>query len=208
MAVLDVVLSRSGFYEASRRMIGAQREMERVLDAVEPAPGSRLLDFGCGNGRLAPLVRGANYIGVDSNPSYIDDARRKYGSANVEFICADLLNLGDLDIAPVDSVLSIGVLHHLDDEVAEAGVRSALSILKPGGVLFTMDPCFEPSQASLARVLMALDRGRFVRHPAEYRRLVERAGGTVDGEVWTGVYAFPYTHWVQRVSAGSDPPNA
>jgi SAM-dependent methyltransferase len=182
-------------------MIGASNEMKRLIEeAVMPVPGQRLLDFGCGNGRLVPHLEGVQYIGVDSNESYIEDARQEYGSPNTVFVCGDVLDLASLDIEPVDHVVSIGVLHHLEDEVAEVALRSALAVLKPTGKLVTMDPCFEPSQASLARVLMALDRGRFVRHPADYRRLVERAGGIVEGEVWTGVYRFPYTHWVQHVT--------
>lgn len=203
MSALDVILAKSRVYEASRRLIGARNEMEQMIGrAVRPAPGQRLLDFGCGNGRLVPFVGGVTYIGVDNNESYIEDARRTYGSPNASFICCDLFDLGSLDIEPVDYVVSIGVLHHLEDEVAEVALRSALSTLKPAGKLITMDPCFEPTQASIARVLMALDRGRFVRHPADYRRLVERAGGEVDGEIWKDVYKFPYTHWVQHVSVG------
>lgn len=184
-------------------MIGASNEMKRVIgEAVTPLPGECLLDFGCGNGRLAPYVDGVKYIGVDSNRSYIENARQQYGSPTTLFVCGDLLDLAQLDIDPVDHVVSIGVLHHLEDDVAEVALRSALAILKPTGKMVTIDPCFEPSQPSFARVLMALDRGRFVRHPADYRRLVERAGGVVKGEVWNGVYKFPYTHWLQHVTRG------
>jgi SAM-dependent methyltransferase len=198
VSILDRVLASSGLYEASRRLIGAQNEMRRLVDeVVHPQPGQRLLDFGCGNGRLVPYLRGTEYVGVDGNQSYIDAASAEYGSPTVHFICGDLLNLGSLAIKPVDTVASIGVLHHLDDNVAEAALRSALAMLRPGGRLITMDPCFEPSQASIARVLMALDRGRYVRHPADYRRLVERAGGSVTQMIWDDVYRFPYTHCVQ-----------
>ena len=152
--------------------------MQRLVDdVVRPQPGQRLLDFGCGNGRLVPFVPQVEYVGVDSNPGYIESARDEYGSPSVEFICGDLLKLGSLGIEPIDVVVSIRVLHHLDDDVAEAALRSALAILRPGGRLITMDPCFEPSQHSIAWVFMALDRGRFVRHPADYQRLVERPVG-------------------------------
>jgi SAM-dependent methyltransferase len=179
-------------------VIGARNEMRRLVDdVVRPQPGQRLLDFGCGNGRLVPFVPQVEYVGVDSNAGYIDAARAEYGSPSVQFICGDLLKLGSLDIEPIDVVVSIGVLHHLDDAVAEAALKSALAILRPGGRLITMDPCFEPSQHSIARVLMALDRGRFVRHPADYQRLVERAGGSVTQEIWHDIYRFPYTHCIQ-----------
>jgi SAM-dependent methyltransferase len=202
MSVLDVLLARSGAYEASRRLIGADNEMEQLVrKAVRPVRGERLLDFGCGNGRLARFVeQDVEYIGVDTNASYVADAHRKYGSPTTTFICGDVSDLSRLVVKPVDHVVSVGVLHHLCDDVAETALASALSILKPDGRLITMDPCFHPAQPSIARVLMALDRGRFVRHPADYQRLVERSGGRCRGELWTGVYRFPYTHWVQYVS--------
>jgi SAM-dependent methyltransferase len=115
-------------------------------------------------------------------------------------VCGDLLDLAALELERVDLVLSIGVLHHLPDDVAVVALRSALSSLASGGRLITMDPSFEPSQRSTARVLMALDRGKFVRHPADYRRLVEAAGGVVDQQIWHDVYRFPYTHCVQSVT--------
>ena len=59
-----------------------------------------------------------------------------------------------------------------------------------------MDPCFEPSQHSVARVLMALDRGKYVRHPEGYRALNAQSFVTHTEHLWTHVYKFPYTHFV------------
>ena len=203
MSILDRVLASANVYQSSRKLIGAHREMQLMVERlVKPLPGQSVLDFGCGNGRLVPFLPEVNYIGVDNNASYIAQATIEHGGPKVRFICGDLFELSKLDIEPVDAVVSIGVLHHLDDEVARVAVASALSILKPDtGRLFTMDPCFEPTQHTIARVLMAMDRGRFVRHPADYVRLVERAGGQTASEIWTDVYRFPYTHCVQTVAA-------
>lgn len=202
MTVLERLLGGSRVYEFSRRAIGARREMETMIERViKPQPDHRVLDFGCGNGRLLAFLPPCDYVGVDSNPSYIDDASERLAGPRARFVCGDLLHLDELDLEPVDHVVSIGVLHHLDDETAETAMTSALKILKPGGRISTMDPCFEPDQPSVARVLMAMDRGRFVRHPADYRRLVERAGGSVQRQqIWSDVYKFPYTHCVQTVT--------
>lgn len=198
MTLLDRVLGSSVAYEASRRLIGAHREMERLRDRViKPVDAIRLLDFGCGNGRLVPFLPTVTYVGVDSNPSYIDAARAEHDRPGVTFICGDVFDLGTFAIEPVDVVVCIGVLHHLDDRTARRALGSARELLRPGGRLITMDPCFEPSQPALARVLMALDRGRFVRHPANYEELVGSTFGAVEQEIWSDVYRFPYTHCVQ-----------
>lgn len=203
MTVLEKLLEGSRVYEWSRRAIGARREMETMIErVVRPEPNQRVLDFGCGNGRLLAFLPACHYVGVDSNESYISDASARLAGPNISFLCGDLLHLDELVTDPVDHVVSIGVLHHLDDETAEAAMSSALKILSPGGQISTMDPCFHPDQHSVARVLMAMDRGKFVRHPSDYRRLVERAGGTVrKQEIWDDVYKFPYSHCVQTVLA-------
>jgi len=201
MAILDHVLGGARVYDLSRRMIGASREMELLTaDVVKPTQGQRLLDFGCGNGRLVPFLPDVDYLGIDNNQSYITEATATKGSALVRFMCADVKDLASFGEEKFDTVVSLGVLHHLSDEVAEPALEAALSLVKPGGRLITMDPCFHPEQASIARVLMAMDRGRYVRHPEDYRRLVERSGGDVSQQIWHHVYKFPYTHCVQVVT--------
>jgi len=201
MAILDHVLGGARVYDLSRRMIGASREMELLTaDVVKASDGQRLLDFGCGNGRLVPFLPNVEYLGIDNNESYIAEATASKGSSRVTFMCADVKELASFGVEPFDTVVSLGVLHHLSDDVAEPALKAALALLKPEGRLVTMDPCFHPEQASVARVLMAMDRGRFVRHPDDYRRLVERAGGTATQQIWHHVYRFPYTHCVQIVT--------
>jgi 2-polyprenyl-3-methyl-5-hydroxy-6-metoxy-1,4-benzoquinol methylase len=195
--VLDRLLASSKLYEGSRRLIGAESEMRKLLDrVVKPTDGMRILDFGCGNGRLVPFVAGAEYVGVDNNSSYIDSATAEHAGPKVQFHCADLDSLASLGIDPVDVVVCIGVLHHLDDSVAAKALSASHDLLKPEGRLITMDPCFEPSQHSVARVLMALDRGKFVRHPEGYRSLISENFITDSESLWTDVYKFPYTHFV------------
>jgi SAM-dependent methyltransferase len=195
--VLQRVLHHSGVYDASRRLIGAEREMRRVVDdLIKPTPGMRVLDLGCGNGRLVPFLPEVDYVGVDNNESYIESALREYAGPNARFLCGDLGEFPRDAIGPFDVAVSIGVLHHLDDETARHAISSAVDRLAPGGRLITMDPCFEPSQRQIARVLMALDRGKFVRHPADYRRLIEPYVAETTDHVWPDVYAFPYTHFV------------
>ena len=59
-----------------------------------------------------------------------------------------------------------------------------------------MDPCFDPNQHSIARVLMALDRGKYVRHPEGYEHLIGERFLLSRRELWPDVYRFPYTHFV------------
>jgi 2-polyprenyl-3-methyl-5-hydroxy-6-metoxy-1,4-benzoquinol methylase len=201
--VLERTLASSKVYEWSRQMIGAESEMRHTVDeVVKPTPGMRVLDFGCGNGRLVPFLKGVQYVGVDNNPSYIESAIAQYAGPDVEFHCADLNDLAAMGIEPVDVVICIGVLHHLDDSVASRALEASANLLKSDGRLVTMDPCFEPSQHSIARVLMALDRGKFVRHPEGYRNLISKSFVSKEERIWTHVYKFPYTHFVTESTVG------
>jgi len=198
VTILERVLHKASLYNFSRQLIGASKEMSLLVDrTITGRPIHRVLDFGCGNGRLVPYLPNVEYVGVDNNPHYIDAATAEHAAASATFICADLNDLEALGIPHFDAVISLGVLHHLPDEVAERALAAAVDLLNPGGSLITMDPCFHPDQSSVARVLMAMDRGRFVRHPNDYRRLVESAGLTVEQQIWSDVYKFPYTHCVQ-----------
>ncbi|MEU1689355.1 methyltransferase domain-containing protein [Micromonospora sp. NPDC005707] len=67
----------------------------RLLDALVP-PGARILDAGCGTGRVAAALagRGHTVVGVDADPVLIDAARADHPGPR--FLVADL---ADLDLA-------------------------------------------------------------------------------------------------------------
>ncbi len=175
--------------------------MSRFLDEhVRPRAGERLLDIGCGTGDLSRLVPELEYVGVDHNPSYVNDGPVSAGHDRPRFVHADLAALSSLEIGTFDVAVAIGVVHHLDDELAERVVRAVHDKLRDGGRFVCIDPAFHPEQRSVARVLMALDRGRFVRHPGDYERIVSSAFTRTERTVRHDLNPFPYTHCVVEAS--------
>ena len=71
----------------------------------------RLLDIGCGNGRICiPLARkGYRVTGVDIGSAYIDDARKRAikNRAEVELICGDMRKLPRLVSGKFDAAFSV-----------------------------------------------------------------------------------------------------
>lgn len=101
--------------------------------------GDRVLDFGCGNGRLARLFHGKNifYIGADQSGGLIARAREKYAEekGSIEFVLLtdDVLPFPD---ASFDCVFSIAALHHIPStQERERTLRELHRVLKPGGRL-------------------------------------------------------------------------
>lgn len=103
-----------------------------------------VLELGCGTGRIAvPLAAsgaatGRRVIGLDSNPSMLDQARRKLRAANVdiELVLGDMrafdLGRDDIDLA-ILSFNTLNVLITLDD--ALACLRCTRRHLAPSGRL-------------------------------------------------------------------------
>ena len=64
--------------------------------------------------------------------AYAKRQTQELGFRNVEYMHADILDLGRLD-SQFDIVESVGVLHHMDDPMA--GWRVLIDCLKPGGLM-------------------------------------------------------------------------
>jgi trans-aconitate methyltransferase len=102
-----------------------------LVDLLDPQPGERVLDLGCGTGHLTAEIagRGAVAIGIDSSAEMVESARAAY--PDIEFFVADAANFSLPD--PVDAVFSNAVLHWVHPP--EGAVRSVRGALKPGGRL-------------------------------------------------------------------------
>lgn len=99
-----------------------------VLDLLEPKPGERILDLGCGDGALtAELVRrGCSVVGLDTGLDMVRAARERGIDAHV----GDGHSLGFK--SEFDAVFSNAALHWMkaDPDAVIAGVARAL---RPGG---------------------------------------------------------------------------
>ncbi len=77
-----------------------------------------------------------------------------------------------------DGVWSIGLFHHLSDEIAGRVVDEALRVCTPGGYAVIMDAVLpeSPWRRPVAYGLRRLDRGRFMRSQSQLETLLERRG--------------------------------
>lgn len=105
---------------------------EQVLDRLALDGTERVLDAGCGSGRVTELLleRAAEVVAVDAAPSMVEAARARLNGRG-QVLQADIAELV-LD-EPVDAVFSNAVFHWVPDH--DALFRSLCAALKPGGRL-------------------------------------------------------------------------
>jgi SAM-dependent methyltransferase len=187
-------LSNPIVYEAFHHLIGARRWLQRFTDEViRPRSGDRVFDIGCGPGALLHcLPETTSYVGFDRNGAYIERARRMHG-ARGEFICDDVGNFARHALGRVDIAVAIGILHHLDDNLASGMLRSTANALKPAGRLITVDPCFHPDQSAIQRFVVSKDRGMHVRSYDRYVELVDAVFPEPKAVFQRGHVPFPHS---------------
>ncbi|BCJ62460.1 class I SAM-dependent methyltransferase [Micromonospora endophytica] len=110
----------------------------RLVDALVP-PGSRILDAGCGTGRVgaALAARGHTVVGVDADPVLVEAARTDHPGPH--WLVGDLAEL-DLaaagEAAPFDAaVLAGNVMTFVAPGTEVAVLRRVAAHLRPDGVL-------------------------------------------------------------------------
>jgi ubiquinone/menaquinone biosynthesis C-methylase UbiE len=113
---------------------------ERLLDRAGVAPGMRVLDAGCGPGRLTlPAARRVGPTGevvaVDIQEAMLRRVQEKLDAqavANVRLVSAGL-GEGQLEPASFDRAFLVTVLGEIPDKAA--ALREIYGALKPGGLL-------------------------------------------------------------------------
>jgi trans-aconitate methyltransferase len=152
-----------------------------VVDLLNPQPGERVLDLGCGTGHLTADIadRGPALVGIDADAEMI--ARATEAHPALDFRQADARTFA-LD-EPVDAVFSNAALHWIPADDHGAVLERVAAVLVDGG-RFVAEFGGTGNVAAITDALAAelTDRGYASEHPwyfpsvGEYAPRLERAG--------------------------------
>ncbi len=102
---------------------------EQLIEWLDPKPGERILDLGCGTGQLAQKISesGAEVVGLDASPEMIGQARQNF--PRLQFVLEDAAAM-EFE-SEFDAVFSNAALHWMLD--AESVARNIARALRTGG---------------------------------------------------------------------------
>lgn len=128
------------FFETGAEDVRAFREACARNGLALKADG-RVMDFGCGVGRLGVHLAGQfrDYLGVDISPAHLAEAQARLGAVTSN---AQVLLLDDFlkTYESYDCVFSVLVLQHNAPPVIAELLRVMIARLRPGGVGYVQIP--------------------------------------------------------------------
>lgn len=205
--------SIDSFYRSGERDVDVWLNFLRR--AAIPATFERVLDFGCGVGRLTLALASVaqQVVGVDISPPHLQlaaERAQEEGLGNVAFEAIG--SVEELDrYRGFDLVFSLIVLQHNPPPVMAALYARLLAALAPNGVAIVQMPTFIKGQTFSSTAYLANEQPQmemnFLPQPVIYR-LIEEADCRlieVREDVTSGEAALSHTFVVQKRAAPSAP---
>src|SRR5690242_14853275 len=145
--------SRQAFFDSGERDVDALLQFIRSVAPHHPI--ERVLEFGCGPGRLlAPFARrGFDVTGADNSPAMLDVARANLASyqiTNVRLVDVDELARSQ---AQFDVINVVQVLQAIDNDETADTLRTLARLLAPGGFVHLTFP-FRTTRSGLSQFVL------------------------------------------------------
>jgi ubiquinone/menaquinone biosynthesis C-methylase UbiE len=177
------VLHWARLYDWGTRLFGrpVRALHRRVIDRANITPGTRVLDVGCGPGRLALAAAQragptGETLGIDPSPEMVALATRNAARAgsSAQFRVATIEALPAAN-DHFDVVLATLMLHHLTPDLQRRGLAEIRRILRSGGRFVAADFGATPGHG-LGHLLSVLGVRRGSEHAQYLASIIADAG--------------------------------
>ena len=161
------------FYQKTVRAKYNEYDFFRFIFKQNNFKKIRMLDICCGDGHILEHVNEfiSEYMGIDNNDKYLEQCRNRWKKFN-------FINLELKDNANIDRLIEFkpnfifinGAIHHLDDKTVKL-INSFIKKNFSECRFLSVDPV-KYNNALLNKIMIMLDRGKFIRNKSEYAELM------------------------------------
>ena len=147
---------------------------EFIHKTVVEEANQAVLEIGSGTGQFQEhfVAHADSYIAIDVNIDYLFHSRKENGRPH--FVCCSSISL-PFRSKSFDRVFALFMFHHLSDQEALGTLGEIKRCLKASGKLIIVDPFRDQRPWDvLGKVLVRVDRGRWIRHRRELENLLQR----------------------------------
>lgn len=133
----------------------------------------KILDFGSGTGANCTLCNPSLYYGIDSDEKRINFSKRVYPDYNFDVFLNDKIPLEDNFI---DNILIVAVLHHIHPEKIVTYMKEFRRVLKKGGNVIIIEPCFTEKNSICNWFMKTNDNGNYIKSEEGYLNYFKQHG--------------------------------
>lgn len=148
----------------------AEMKFRPILEHNDMTQVRRVLDVGCGPGTNSLFFQENDYLGMDINPDYVQQATKRFGN---RFQVQDVCTYNAEPENRFDFILMNSLLHHIDDPHTDRILKQLSQQLTPDGHIHILDLVL-PEDRTIARTLALSDRGDHPRPLETWKEIFSR----------------------------------
>lgn len=163
-------LGKTFFYLLIQKIMGGTNAREKIIKINKIKKNCNILDVGCGPAYVLDFLKNksSKYFGYDTEINHIKYAKKKFPHKDYHFFCKKF-NINELNKLPkFDYVFLFGIIHHLNNTELKKIIFLIKKILKKNGKLLILDNILIKKQNIIARALIKLDKGNYIRNLSDY----------------------------------------
>lgn len=176
MKLLEKFFNNPAVYNVIQHILawtGGKTIFKKLREYIDPKPGDKILDVGCGTGKYTKIFQNSDYIGIDINENYLDYARRRYSFGKFMNMDATKLDFPDNNFK---FVFSVSTFHHLSDAQIEQAAEEMKRVCSDNGAVYIVDNVFPRKINFIGYLLFKLDRGSYQRNYEAMEKLLSPHG--------------------------------